>query len=60
MELSIFKSVKGPETINLRHATLGEQPEPLRGDTDKMGKGLQSRQNGAQSGKPRFNPSFII
>lgn len=60
MELSILKNVKDPETINLRHAILGEQPKLLRGGTDKMGKGLQSRQNGAQPGQPRFNPSFII
>lgn len=46
MELSIFKNVKGPETINLRHATLGEQPEPLRGGTDKMGKGSRADRMG--------------
>lgn len=46
MELSIFKNVKGPETINLRHATLGEQPEPLRGVQTRWGKGPEQTEWG--------------
>lgn len=45
MEPSIFKNVRGPEIINLRHTILGEQPEFVKGDIDKMVRGLQGRQN---------------